>query len=140
MILGLENNAEKQTIMEIFFSFEYVRDYFQKNPNTLFSLSCKWSEQSPDYIEMIYGENFTVPENLPVLHWNISNFDAVKYFVEKGVDTKHYFYGDYWGTALDYAIERRDILKQTEVDIYLEDWKEQQLNTYNKIIDYLETK
>ncbi len=139
MILGLENNAERLSIMEIFCDFEYVKVYFQNNPDTLLSISRKWSDQSPHYIELIYGEDFTVPDNLPVLHWNISNLDALKYFVERGADTKHYFYGDYCGTALDYAIESRDILKQTEVDMYLEDWKEQQLDTFNTIIEYLET-
>lgn len=140
MILGLENNSEKLSVMDVFCSFEYVREYFQKDPDTLFAISCKWSDQSPNYIEMIYGKDFSIPGDIPVLHWNISNFDAIKYFVEKGADTKQYYYGEYWGTALDYALESKDLLKQTDVDNYLEDWKEQQLKTFDEIIQYLETK
>lgn len=137
MILGLEDNAEKQFIMEIFCSFDYVRKYFQEEDGTLFAIIWRWSDNSPDYIERIYGKDFKVSNDIPVLHWAITNIDALKYFITKGADTKKVFYGqDYWGNSVDYAYYVRSSLERRQVDgTYIDI---ESIKNMDTIIEFLE--
>ena len=135
-ILELDDGPRKEEFIVFFFSFDYVREYFAKDERTLFSIIWCWTEKSPSYIQMIYGEDFKAPDDLPVLHWGITKLDAIQFFISKGADPSKYFYGkEYWGTALDYAMGARAVFEKPAVDGSAYD--EQDKENLDMIISYL---
>ncbi len=117
MLLAINDYNLQKEMVDIFLSFEYVREYLHKDDDTLFSIIWRWSDLSESYIENIYGKDFKVSNDLPVLHWAIQNLDALKFFISKGADTRKVFYGeDYWGSAIDYADFVKKSLNKQQVD------------------------
>lgn len=141
MCLELKDDQKKEDIIKLFLGFDYVRNYFCKNNKTLFSIIWRWSEKSPEYIEMIYGKDFKVPNDIPVLHYSITNMNAIRYFIAKGADVHKDVSeenSDYWGTPLEYALYVRDLLEKPELDGIPDNNIEQRIENINMIIEYLQ--
>lgn len=141
MCLELKDGQKKEDIIKLFLGFDYVRNYFCKNNKTLFSIIWRWSEKSPEYIEMIYGKDFKVPNDIPVLHYSITNMNAIRYFIAKGADVHKDVSeenSDYWGTPLEYALYVRDLLEKPELDGIPDNNIEQRIENINMIIEYLQ--
>lgn len=142
MCLELKDSQKKEDFIKLFLGFDYVRNYFCKDSRTLFSIIWRWSENSPKYIEMIYGKDFKVPNDIPVLHYAITNIDAIRYFIGKGADVHKDVSeenSDYWGTPLDYALYVRDLLEKPSLDGIPDNNIEQRIENIETIIEYLQT-
>lgn len=145
MCMALPENSIKEEIIDILFKFDYVKDYYLKDKSTLITIVWNWTENSPKYIEMIYGEDFNVPDDIPILHNCINKLDAIIFFVEKGADINKEFFvenPDFFGTPLDYAIYLKALLDRPNLDgspIDSDEYDEKKANM-NQIIEYLKEK
>ena len=118
-------------------SYNYVRNYFSRDSSALCSVIYSWCEDSPSYLEIIYGDKLSeyIFSN-PVIHLAINNINAIKYFIDYGADVNSCVYledYDFTGTPLEYAKFVRDQMKKMEGENNEVDLKEMDI-----IISYLE--
>ena len=88
---------EKYDFVDLLLSNSAIYDTIKNDYMNFYPLIYYWTSKTPELITRIYGENFTVPDEVPVLLISIGmrNYDAVKYFIDKGVDkNKEYYFED----------------------------------------------
>lgn len=126
----------------LFLSYDYVKSYLRSWSGTLYQLIYRWTEKTPELIETIYGKDYQIPDEIPVLLIAISNKNALEYFIGKGVDPNKSYYDseeDAFFTPLEMALlYKGHLMHYGGGDGVIYDENSDEVQNINAIIEYLE--
>lgn len=126
-------------LVKFFLSFEKCCTYCLNDEQTLYALALYWHKYNPEIYDIIYGDGYQIPDEIPVLLLSISNIDALKFFISKGVDVNKKYYdeeADEWYTPLQMAYEYKSNLMPRNDFTEYEGWEED-LAKADEVIKYL---
>lgn len=125
----------------LFLDYEYVRNYLKNWEGTLYKLIYRWTEKTPELIDLIYGPDYCIPDNIPVLLISIPNKEALEYFIERGVEPNKEYYdseADAYFTPLEYAMICRNNLTHYHGGDMKYDEDSPEVKNIDSIIEYLD--
>ncbi len=88
--------------LDILLSYPEFEENIRKSDSSWYFLVYYWTKNTPNIIHRIYGNDVAISDDVPVLLVAIdeNKFDAVKFFIDMGIDKNKKYYDERSGTYI----------------------------------------
>lgn len=88
--------------LDILLSYPEFEENIKKSDSSWYFLVYCWTKHTPNIIHKIYGNDVTISDDVPILLVAIdeNKFDAVKFFIDMGIDKNKKYYDERSGTYI----------------------------------------